>query len=187
MPSRKILTLCVVISMTSHLVIISLAGMIELRGKPRAQDVLMVDLSESVPEPKEKPAEVKEKQETPTPRDNPDNTSGAASVREDTVSLSSADEKYVPYLRKIKRKIEQIWTYPRQAAQQREEGTTVIKFTINRDGALAESWVITTSGSELLDRGAISVIKSAHPYDPLPSNLNLSRLHIVATFDYRLQ
>jgi len=187
MPSRKILAFCVIISLTSHMVIISLAGMIELRGKPKAQNVLMVDLTESVPEPIEKPAENPDKKETPAPRNNPDSASGAAAVREDTVSLSSADERYVPYLRKIKRRIDQLWVYPPRAAEQREEGTTVVKFTINRNGALAESWVITSSGSELLDQGVISVIKSAHPYEPLPANLNLSRLHIVATFDYRLK
>ena len=72
----------------------------------------------------------------------------------------------------------------KKAIRQREEGTTVIKFTINRDGSLAESWIITTSGSELLDRGAISVIKSARSFAPIPANLNLTRLHIIADFVY---
>jgi len=187
MPSRKILTLCVIISLTSHLVIISLAGLVELRGKPKMQEVLTVDLSEPMPEPKEKPKDDKDQKETPAPRNNPDSTSGAAAVREDTVSLSSADERYVPYLRKIKRRIDQTWSYPRKAIQQREEGTTVIKFTINRDGTLADSWIITTSGSELLDKGAISVIKAARSFEPIPANLNLTRLHIIADFVYDLK
>ena len=187
MPSRKILTFCVIISLTSHLAIISLAGHIELRGKPRMHEVLTVDLSEPMPAPKEKPQDDKDKKETPAPRNNPDSASGAAAIREETVSLSSADEKYVPYLRKIKRRIDQHWSYPRKAAEQGEEGTTVVKFTINRNGALAESWIITTSGSKTLDQRVIAVIKSAHPYEPLPPNYNLDRMHIVATFICSLQ
>jgi TonB family protein len=190
MPSRKILAFCVIISLTSHLVIISMAGLVELRGKPKMQEILTVDLSEPISEPKEKPKDDKDKKETPPPRNNPDNSSGAAVVREDTVSLSSADERYVPYLRKIRRRIDQVWSYqpyPRKAAQQIEEGTTVIKFTINRDGSVAESWIITTSGSELLDKGAISVIKAARSFEPIPANLNLTRLHIIADFVYDLK
>jgi TonB family protein len=190
MPTRKILAFCVIISLTSHLVIISLAGLVELRGKPKMQEILTVDLNESLSEPKEKPKDDKDKKETPAPRNNPDNNSGAAGVREDTISLNSTDERYVPYLRKIRKRIDRVWSYqpyPPKAFQQREEGTTVIIFTINRDGSLVESWIIATSGSELLDKHALSVIKAARSFEPIPANMNRTRLNLIADFVYDLK
>ena len=107
-------------------------------------------------------------------------------MREDTVDLSDRDSKYIPYLKKLKKKISDLWGYPRQAYERKEEGDVVVKFSVNRNGGLEQALVLTSSGSGFLDQGALKVIGAAAPYDPFPGNLNLSKLHIIATFKYRL-
>lgn len=186
MPSKKILILSMVVSLTSHVFIISMAGLVEMKSKQKVQEVLTVDLKESVTPLPEKPQEKEEKKDTPSPPKAPENINAAGTTREETVNLGSADEKYVPYLKRIKRRIEGIWTYPRKASELKEEGTTVIKFTIERNGMLKDSGIVATSGSDLLDQGTLSVIKSASPFDPIPQNLNLAKLHIIATFNYKI-
>ena len=62
----------------------------------------------------------------------------------------------------------------------------MIRFTIDANGSLSGYDVMTTSGSAVLDQGALAVVKAAAPYAPLPAEFNLSRLHITATFSYRM-
>jgi periplasmic protein TonB len=186
MLSKKILILSMVVSLTSHVFIISMAGLVEMKSKQKVQEILTIDLKESVASLPEKPQEKVEKKDTPSPPKVPERIAAAGATREETVNLGSSDEKYVPYLKRIKRKIEGIWTYPKKASELKEEGTTVVKFTIERNGMLKDTGIVTTSGSDLLDQGTLSVIKSASPFDPLPQNLNLAKLHIVATFNYKI-
>lgn len=188
MLSKKILILSVVVSLTSHVFIISMAGLVDMKGKQKVYEVLTVDLKESVASVPEKPPEPEVKPEAPAaPPKAPESVAAARrSTQEETVNLGSGDERYAPYLKRIKRKIERIWIYPSKASELREEGTTVVKFTIERNGALKEADVVNTSGSDLLDQGTVSVIRSASPFDPFPQNLNLAKLHIVATFNYKL-
>lgn len=105
---------------------------------------------------------------------------------EDTVNLGTSDVKYITYLAKIKARILKVWTYPPKAIEKNEEGDVVIKISIDADGRLAAVTLISSSGSTELDAGALSVVKNAAPYDPLPEMYNLSRLHIVASFDYKI-
>jgi protein TonB len=106
--------------------------------------------------------------------------------QEDTVDINTLDVKYTPYLKKIKKKIEDIWVYPKAAFEREEEGTAVIKFSISDSGILLASAIVTSSGSNYLDLGALDVVRSAAPYDPFPQEFNLTQLNIVARFAYTL-
>ena len=79
-----------------------------------------------------------------------------------------------------------MWTYPQSALEREEEGTAVLKFSINKSGALIATRILTSSGSKSLDQGVLHVVQSAAPYDPFPRELELSRLHIIARFHYKL-
>ncbi len=111
-------------------------------------------------------------------------SSGA--FREGTAALQGEASPYRDYLLQVRRKIEQLWSYPPQAIAAQEEGNAVIRFTIDANGSLSGYDVMTTSGSTVLDQGALAVVKAAAPYAPLPAEFNLSRLHITATFSYRM-
>jgi protein TonB len=183
MPAKKILILSILISFTGHMLLLSMTGFIYMRGGGKREDILTVDLKEPWKNPG-KNREEKKKAEPLKPQIEGKTTSNE--YLEKTVALDSNDDRYISYLRKIKKKIENIWTYPQKAYEQREEGVAVVKFSIAKSGALLDPVIMTSSGSKLLDGETIGTIKAAAPYEPLPRHFNLLRLNIVAEFQYRL-
>ncbi|MDI6777333.1 MAG: TonB family protein [Syntrophales bacterium] len=183
MPAKKILILSLVISLAGHLLTLSLTGFIDMQGGSEREDILTIDLKEPWKRPGKNRGE-KEKVEPPQPQIEGETTS--SEYLEKTAALDSNDDRYISYLRKIKKKIENIWTYPQKAYEQKEEGVAVVKFSITKSGALLDPVIMTSSGSKLLDGETIGAVKAAAPYDPLPRHFNLSRLNIVAEFQYRL-
>jgi protein TonB len=105
---------------------------------------------------------------------------------EATVSLDSQDVKYVSYLTKIKKKIEPLWHYPEPARTIGLQGKLAIRFSIVRDGQLTRLELLSSSGHPLLDEQALKAVRGAAPYFPLPERLQISRLHINASFEYRI-
>jgi len=184
MSPKKILIIFVLISLASHVAVLSLMGFINMKGKSPREDILTVQLKD----PPENIAEAAKTQEKnkPATRSTQESADQGKRIREETVDLESFDNKYTPYLKKIKEKIETIWTYPKIAYRKEEEGITVVKFSINQKGILIASGIVTSSGSIFLDQGTINVVKSAAPYDPLPPEYNLSQLNIIAKFYYKL-
>ena len=181
--SKRILILAVVVSLVSHLVMLMVTGLmiadIENEGSP----VLTVELKDLIEISENNHPEKSEAKPVPPPEEE---TATTQTLLEDTVDLSDRDSKYIPYLKTLKKKISDLWGYPRQAYERKEEGDVVVKFSVNRNGRLEQALVLTSSGSGFLDQGALEVIDAAAPYDPFPGNLKLSKLHIIATFKYRL-
>jgi TonB family protein len=105
---------------------------------------------------------------------------------EATVSLDSQELKYVSYLNKIKNKIEPKWHYPERAQKIGLQGKLALCFSIIRDGHLDRLELLSSSGHPLLDEEALKAVRGAAPYYPLPGRLRISRLNILATFEYRI-
>ena len=105
---------------------------------------------------------------------------------EATVSLDSQDVRYVSYLTKIKKKIEPLWHYPEPARTIGLQGKLALCFSIVRNGQLTKLELLSSSGHPLLDEQALKAVKGAAPYFPLPERLQISRLNINATFEYRI-
>ncbi len=188
MDSKKVIFWPVIISIIGHVALISASGMIDLRDNVKAAEIFTVDIKGMEPDksvPEEEKKEIKKLTEAKTNKEVKD--TGTVGMREDTVNLGSIDTKYVPYLVKIKRKILQIWEYPLKAYENNEEGVVVVKITLDARGNLDETNLISSSGSALLDTGALGIVKSAAPFDPLPDSYGLARLHIVASFRYKLE
>lgn len=187
MDSNKVILWPVIISIIGHVALISVSNMIDLRYNVQTAEIFTVALQEPESEqtpPKEDSKDLKE------PQKNGD-TGKAKAVsndgwREDTVGLGSSDIRYLSYLVKIKRKILQAWQYPQKAYDRNEEGVVVVKMSIDAGGGLAGANLLSSSGSMLLDEGALGVVRRAAPFEPLPGRYNLSRLHIVASFSYKL-
>jgi protein TonB len=118
-------------------------------------------------------------------------SSGTADVTpslesEATVPLDSTNLKYVSYLTTIKKKISPEWHYPESAQQIGLQGRLALYFSIERDGHLDRLELLNSSGHSLLDEEALNAVRGAAPYYPLPAAMNLSRLNILATFEYKL-
>jgi len=182
LPLQKAFITAILISLASHVLVLSMPVIGEKPSpRPRDGSLLTVHLTEPVPAPQEKedqkePVTVK-KQPAATPK---------TVAGEDTVNLGSEDGRYRFYLLKIRKRIENNWKYPQTALQKKEKGTTTVRFSIDKNGDLSSQDVVSSSGSQLLDEYTLSIIRAAAPYDRLPGDLGLSKLHIVAVFHYRL-
>ena len=189
MGSKKAILWPVIISIIIHVTLLAVTGMIDLRDNIKPVEIFSVNIKE--PEPEATPAPKKEKitkKETKSIRTQKEK---GVSVndddwREETVDLGSRDIKYVTYLAKIKNKILRIWQYPQKAYEDNEEGNVIVKMSINADGRLAGAALISSSGYAELDDGALSVVQTAAPFEPLPGIYDLSRLNIVASFQYKI-
>ncbi|HAR99212.1 MAG TPA: hypothetical protein DCS11_10060 [Syntrophus sp. (in: bacteria)] len=182
MTSKKFLVLAILASIFAHAVVLSLTGFVDMNGESRDPKPLTVSLKEpekATEEPAAKP---------PAAAVAPAMPAALPPVpQEDTVALENPDSPYTPYLLKVKYRINRRWIYPPEAASRGHEGETVVRFSIAANGSLAGADVVTSAGSELLDRAALNVIRASSPFGPLPRPFRLERLHIVARFQYRLK
>jgi protein TonB len=49
------------------------------------------------------------------------------------------------------------------------QGTVVVRFVLNREGAVIESAVTKSSGNDVLDREALEILRRASPFPPFPA------------------
>ncbi len=184
MDSKSIFIWPVIISIVGHIVLITASSMIDLRENAKTVQLFTVQIAQS------EPVAPPKKEEKPAPEATPKPDQEVKPIpqgtREETVHIGSSDVKYAVYLAGLKRRIMNLWQYPAGAFENKEEGEVVIKISIDADGTLAETMVLTTSGSVHLDSGTLGVVQAAAPFQPLPSQYDLSRLHIIASFHYRL-
>jgi len=191
MSTNKILFYSVTISMVIHLAALSLMSLIEWREGRHQEPVMMIDLQEMFTAQEKKPlpreAQVSKTKPPPSPAspDRKTQTSAGGNTREATVDINSREVRYRPYLKAVKEKIERAWTYPQKASSRKEEGTTVIRFSLAETGELVGTAIIRSSGFRLLDEASLQAVQTPR-FAPLPENFQLSRLNVVASFEYRL-
>jgi periplasmic protein TonB len=181
MTAKKFIIPFILASLAGHALVIALTTRINMSESLQPEKVLKVELK-SGPEVEKPSAPARSRPTPPAAR----RAQRPAGDREDSVGLQNPGGPYEPYLLQIRRKIEGRWTYPPQALSEKLEGSAVIRFTIDASGVLNDYYVTSTSGSPVLDEGAINVVRAASPFAPLPALFNLSRLHITATFRYRM-
>jgi TonB family protein len=178
---RKILILSILISFACHTIVLSLSSFINMTETKDRGKVITVNLNNSERD------QLKPVNPEKTLRGrNIDKDSVEKKTPDDTVDLNNEKSRYFPYLRRIKQKIDNIWKYPGKAFAMGQEGITIVRFSIDKSGSVIASNIMKSSGAELLDHGVIEAVQSASPYEPLPADMKLSRLHIVATFHYKL-
>jgi len=110
----------------------------------------------------------------------------ASDETQDTISLDTADKRYVTYAQAVKERIAGQWKYPQEARKKKLEGRLVALFSLNREGALTRMEITRSSGHEVLDREAERAVRSAVPFPPFPTTVTVSRLNINVSFDYTL-
>jgi TonB family protein len=116
-----------------------------------------------------------------------DRSPSPPATAEDTISLDTKDEKYVPYAKIIRARLLQNWNYPAAARENLIEGKLLVLFTLTREGHLAAFRIIEPSGARILDEEALRTIRAAAPFPPFPASLGLAKLHIKARFEYQLR
>ncbi len=86
-----------------------------------------------------------------------------------------------PYMAELQRRIKRNWTPPKDPMSRQ----VIVEFTISRSGELGSVRLSKSSGLSLNDQAAISAIRAAAPYPPLPKYSDES-VDIQFTFDYRI-
>jgi protein TonB len=100
-------------------------------------------------------------------------------------SLSAKGSVEAEYIVKWSKKLERIGNinFPKKALELSLSGTLILNATLDRAGQLVEIEISTSSGSKILDKAAIKIVKLAAPYQPLPKKIRekYDRLNITRT------
>jgi protein TonB len=98
------------------------------------------------------------------------------------VSSPGADGDYLSALSDY---VETHKYYPQQAADNGEDGTSVIRATIVRDGTVKNVQLMESSGSRMLDVAWMSLFRSKH-LPPFPDDMKENQRDFTLSMDYEL-
>jgi protein TonB len=104
-------------------------------------------------------------------------------------SLSTTSSSDAYYLNSWRRKIEKFGNinYPAEARRKKLYGSLRLMVAVLPDGSLKEVKLLESSGHQVLDNSAISIVKLASPFAPFPDELRKSTdlLEIIRTWQFR--
>src|SRR5262249_1685548 len=93
-------------------------------------------------------------------------------------SLASFDSKRSAYLLGLQRKIETAFTVPPFVPDHGTVGVPVVGFTVRRNGELAETVLLRSSGYAAVDEALIRAVRRAAPYHPFPDDIPAKEISI---------
>lgn len=106
--------------------------------------------------------------------------------RGDTVWMDSQQDLLFSFMQRFRTNIYNVWNYPSAAAQSNQQGTCLLRITIDRRGNVSDVQLLESSGHRLLDEEAMTAVRQGATYGPLPRAYPHDDLKIMAFFDYRL-
>ena len=87
------------------------------------------------------------------------------------------------------RKVEKIGNlnYPQEAKRKKLYGSLLLLASILPNGNLKEVRIVETSGHEVLDRAAVSIVQMAAPFAPFPKEMEkeIDLLEIIRIWQFR--
>ncbi|MDY0189567.1 MAG: TonB family protein [Desulfuromonas sp.] len=104
----------------------------------------------------------------------------------DALILNMEKDKLFSFFSRFKKGVYNVWNYPQEAIDKRQQGLALLKIVVNRDGTIDDVDLIRGSGFERLDREAIAAIFKGQPYGALPPDYPDAQLTINAYFEYIL-
>ena len=87
---------------------------------------------------------------------------------------------------KVRERIRANWVYPREAGDRGVEGQLLIEFHIAKDGRLESIELVHTSGTQILDEAALTAVKLAQPFPPVPDEISKANVAINGQFRYQI-
>ncbi|AYC31144.1 energy transducer TonB [Pseudomonas cavernae] len=102
-------------------------------------------------------------------------------------AASTMRDKGAWYKEEWRKKIERIGNlnYPEEARRQQIHGNLRLLVSINRDGSLYEVQLLESSGQQVLDQGAMRIVRLAAPFAPFTGDLaDIDRLEIIRTWRF---
>lgn len=108
-------------------------------------------------------------------------------AEEPTVNLRDPSSRFGAYATQVQGAIDQAWSNWREALLAAgRPGVVVVRFTLVPDGTVQEVAFEKRSGSPILDGEAEEAIRNAR-LPPFPAHWAITRLHLIAQFDYLLR
>lgn len=90
----------------------------------------------------------------------------------DHAALDTSDRRYVQWLIQQTRRVFEELDFPRERQIAMDQGTTVCRVSVRRDGSFArEPSMVRSSGFGDLDHAALAAIRQAAPFAPIPDGL----------------
>lgn len=105
-------------------------------------------------------------------------------LKGDTVWMDTEQDLLHSFMRRFRDNVYLVWNYPAAAAQRGQQGTLLLRVTVNRRGEVEEVRLLESSGYRLLDEEAIRAVKQGASYGPLPRAYPNEKLNIMAFFEY---
>jgi periplasmic protein TonB len=175
---------------------------IEAVEPPTAETVPVAEVkpkteTAKLPKKIEPPKEIAEKEPEPAKPTQKASIAGSAgkSGTQQTANVGSGDSTSSGgrpgssnnYFALLQAWLERHKEYPAAARQRRNEGTAVLTFTISRDGNVSEAHVVKSSGSSLLDREVMSMIRRANPLPPFPDDFTEKQITLSVPVLFQLR
>ena len=91
------------------------------------------------------------------------------------------------YLARLVAELERHKAYPRAAQSRRQQGTAMLRFTLTRDGHVADWRIERSSGHDALDGAVAAMIRKADPLPPLPPEIAGDSLDLVVPVSFILR
>ena len=104
----------------------------------------------------------------------------------DTVWMDSQQDLLISFMRRFRTNIYNVWNYPEAAAQRNQQGTCLVRITVDRQGNVTDIQLLESSGHSALDDETIRAIRKGATYGPLPRAYPNEDLKIMAFFQYHL-
>ena len=82
---------------------------------------------------------------------------------------------------------QQAQAYRLRGGQRRQEGTALLRFTVDRNGTVIDYSLQESSGSALLDRAVLALIKRAQPLPAIPDLIDQNSFEVVVPIQFELR
>lgn len=179
-------------SFLTHLVIVLLLhlGFIIFRGlelpKTAARndkDVVVMSILESRSEtpPRETPPKRKpQKRPKPLETDAAPKEAEPEMARENTPAPSSPGVRdlLAQYKEALRAKIDENKFYPSMSRRMGQRGTSIVGFTLLKDGHIINARILKSSGFSRLDQAALTAVTSVRDFDPIPDGVGLNSMDL---------
>ncbi len=91
------------------------------------------------------------------------------------------------YLGRLQAWLERHKDYPPQARQQRQQGTALLHFVMDRSGRVTRYNIVRSSGYQLLDSEVTNMIQRASPLPAIPAEMTISQLELTVPVRFNLR
>lgn len=106
--------------------------------------------------------------------------------RGDTVWMDAQQDILHSFMKRFRTNIYLVWNYPDAAAQRQQQGTSLVRITVDRKGNVTDVQLLESTGHRILDDEVIRAVRKGATYGPLPRAYPNEDLKIMAFFQYRL-